>query len=138
MEWKLRFKWLFTESDYDMYQGKKENSPNSSFLNSFPISTLKKKRKAKTTNMWQILKDFKDIHHLIKLEINSKASFDYDNTILIPTCNMACPKVWEGKFPHSCQFCGSENMYKLTTIKRLWNNLHHLQLQRYWNTDQKI
>ena len=88
--------------------------------------------------MWQILKDFKDIHHLIKYKINDKASFNYDNTILIPTCNMAGPKLWEGKFPHSCQFCGSENMYKLTTIKRLWHNLHHLQSQRYWNTDQKV
>ena len=42
--------------------------------------------------MWQILKDFKDIHHLIKYKINDKASFNYDNTILIPTCNMAGPK----------------------------------------------
>ena len=39
------------------------------------------KKKAKTY-MWQILKDFKDIHHITKYKINNKASFNHDNTTL--------------------------------------------------------
>lgn len=33
-------------------KNKKENNPNSSFLNSFPISTFKKKKKEKPDNIY--------------------------------------------------------------------------------------